>query len=149
AAVVSVAVVASACASRASSPAVEPAGPTVVLRPTDRPAVSVKVELARTDAARQRGLMYRDRLEPDHGMLFIFDNDAQQSFWMKNPYIPLDMIFITSGLRVLGVVENAEPLTTTPRFVKGVSRYVLEVVGGYAQQHGITAGTPVELRNVQ
>jgi|SRR6516162_8821441 uncharacterized membrane protein (UPF0127 family) len=139
---------AAACASRGGSPPPEAAVPEVVLRPQGRPEVRVKVELARTMEETQRGLMYREKMEPDHGMLFLFGEERQQGFWMKNTYIPLDIMFIKANKTVLGTAENCEPLTTTTRSVPGNSQYVLEVVGGFAAAHGITPGTQVEFVHV-
>ncbi|MFH1808443.1 MAG: DUF192 domain-containing protein [Pseudomonadota bacterium] len=105
--------------------------------------VTVKVELARTPQEMARGLMYRRQLDADDGMLFLYSEDGNHSFWMKNTYIPLDMIFIGSDRRVVGVVENAEPLTTVSRQVGQPSRYVLEVNAGFSRRHGVAAGTAV------
>lgn len=141
-----------------------PAQPTEVERPTEpeRPAeepavvlvhgegepVRVRVELAVTPAQRQRGLMHRRSLPRDAGMLFVFPRMEHQSFWMDNTYIPLDMIFIDDDLRVVGVVEDAEPLTEDAREVEGDSRYVLEVNAGFARRHGIGPGTRVRFENL-
>jgi uncharacterized membrane protein (UPF0127 family) len=140
--------VAAACASRGGGPAPN-VEPTVVLRPSGGKEVRVRVELARTDAERARGLMFRDRLDEGSGMLFLFEREDQQRFWMKNTYIPLDMIFITKDHRVLGMVENAEPLTETGRMVPGRSQFVLEVQGGFAARHRVGPGTEVEFLHVQ
>ena len=121
----------------------------VILRPDNRPEVHVPVELARTDYDRARGLMYRDRLAPDAGMLFLFEREEAQTFWMKNTYLPLDMVFITKEKRVLGVVENAVPLTESPRNVPGSSQFVLEVNAGFCRKYGIGPGTKVELSHVE
>jgi uncharacterized membrane protein (UPF0127 family) len=144
--------VASACSAcrTTSTPASDGAAhPQVVLSPPGRSQVSVEVELARTPAETSRGLMYREKLAPDRGMLFLFEDEVPRTFWMKNTLVPLDIIFITAARRVLGVAENAEPLTTSPRSVPGISQYVLEVVGGFAQAHGVGPGTTVEFRHVQ
>lgn len=130
------------CACQGSAPPA-PLQPVVTLAPTGLPEVDVRVELAQTDAERVRGLMYRTELAADAGMLFVFPFDAEHSFWMKNTYIPLDMIFIGSDLRVVGVVADAEPLTTTSRTCGLPSRYVLEINAGLAARHGITPGTAV------
>ena len=122
--------------------------PVVLVRPSGRPELRVKVELARTEEETQRGLMYREKLAPDAGMLFLFTEEGPRTFWMKNTFIPLDIIFITHDRKVLGVAENCEPLTETGRRVPGRSQYVLEVVGGWARAHGVGAGTPVEFVNV-
>ena len=123
--------------------------PLVVLRPEGRPAVTVRVELARSDEERGQGLMFREHLDADAGMLFLFEAESIQRFWMKNTLIPLDMLFISANREVVGIVENAEPQTETVRQVDRPSQYVLEVNGGFAAAHGITAGTPVEFRNIE
>jgi len=106
---------------------------------------AVEVEIANTPATQQRGLMWRRELPAGEGMLFIFEGEEDHSFWMKNTLIPLDMIFIGANLRVVGVVENAEPRTLTGRSVGRPSRYVLEVPGGWAGKAGVRAGTKVAL----
>ena len=125
-----------------------PTGPAVVLRNAQGKDWTVTVELARTVPEQMQGLMYRWSLQPDHGMLFIFPDVEQRHFWMKNTRIPLDMLFIGSDLRVVGIVANAEPYTETERFVDGVSKYVLEVSGGACARHGVKAGDQVSFRNV-
>jgi len=125
------------------------ATPTVTLLPAGAPPVRVRVEVAKTPAQRERGLMYRERLDPDAGMIFIFDRDEDQSFWMKNTVIPLDMIFITRDLVVTGVVADATPFSLDSLTCGRPSRYVLEVNGGFAARHRIAAGTPVELKNLE
>lgn len=120
----------------------------VVLEPPGEEPVEVRVELALTEPQRARGLMHRRHLPDDAGMLFVFDRMDHLSFWMENTLIPLDMVFIDDAMRVVGVVESAEPLTRDAREVDGESRYVLEVNGGFAGRHGIAAGTPVRFENV-
>lgn len=121
--------------------------PVVVLNAGGR-AVPFRVELATTDAHRERGLMYRNHLEPDSGMLFVFERDAPLAFWMKNTFIPLDMIFIGSDRRIVGIVENATPQTETPRRVDGLSRYVLEIAGGSSSRLGVAKGSIVEFQGM-
>lgn len=115
--------------------------PTVVVMPEGQAQAKVRVSLARTDVERQHGLMYVQNLAPDDGMLFLFDEDSVLSFWMKNTLISLDLIFIRSDMTVAGVVANAPPLTLEPRSVGVPSRYVLEVNGGWAAQHGVAANS--------
>jgi uncharacterized membrane protein (UPF0127 family) len=118
----------------------------VILHPVDGPAVRVRVELAVEQVRRQRGLMFRRELAPDAGMLFVFPPpDRRQAFWMRNTFLPLDMIFIDGDRRVVGVVERAEPRTDTLREVDAPSRYVLEVNGGFAAQHGVGPGARVDI----
>jgi len=122
--------------------------PTVVLHGKDGRTITVRVEVARTEAERTRGLMYRNHLEPDAGMLFLFPQPATLVFWMKNTLIPLDMLFLDRERRVVGIVENATPETETPRRVNGDSQFVLEVGGGLTRQWGVTAGSMVEFRGL-
>ena len=103
----------------------------------------VAVEIAADDERRAQGLMYRDRIDPGHGMLFLFPQENVLSFWMKNTRIPLDMIFIDSQRRIAGIVENAAPCKFDPCPSYGtndISRYVLEVGGGQAKAHGLKKG---------
>jgi hypothetical protein len=123
--------------------------PMVVLRPEGRAEVRVRVELARTNQERARGLMSREHVDVDAGMLFLYEDESIRRFWMRNTLIPLDMIFISKDLRVVGVVENAEPQTDTLRQVDQPSQFVLEVNAGFAATNGIAAGTPVEFRNIE
>src|SRR5437667_4272540 len=103
-------------------------------------AVEVSLEVAATPAERERGLMYRRSLAEGLGMLFVFDADGNQSFWMKNTLIPLDLLFIARDGTVVGIHANATPLSTANIAVGKPSRYVLEVPGGWAARHGISAG---------
>jgi len=142
---------ATARADRAEDPGARPASaPAVVFRPRGRAEARVAVEVARTPAQTARGLMYREHLPPDAGMLFLFDRPRVQSFWMKNTLIALDMIFVSSDMVVAGVVENAAPLTMQPRSLPGVkSQYVVEVNAGWAREHGVAAGVPVVFLGVE
>jgi uncharacterized membrane protein (UPF0127 family) len=108
---------------------------------TSRGPWVVRVEVARSEAEREKGLMFRTALPEDRGMLFVFDETENHTFWMHNTLIPLDMIFLGDDRSVVGVVANAAPRTDTARTVGKPSRYVVEVGGGEAAAHGIAAGT--------
>jgi hypothetical protein len=122
--------------------------PAVVLTTAGGDEVRVLVEVVRTPRERARGLMYRQHLPPDRGMLFLFEQEEIQSFWMKNTLIPLDMVFIRRDMTVAGIVENAEPRTTSSRRVDAPSIYVLEVNGGWTAARGVRAGAAVRFENV-
>jgi uncharacterized membrane protein (UPF0127 family) len=92
--------------------------------------------------------MYRRELADGHGMLFIFPDESVLTFWMKNTPIPLDMIFIGSDMKIVGIVREAVPFTESPRTVGLPSRYVLEIVGGGAQKRGIQVGDKVLFEGV-
>jgi uncharacterized membrane protein (UPF0127 family) len=103
----------------------------------------VTVEVVATRAEIERGLMYRDHLPYNAGMFFVMVKDAVWSFYMRNTFIPLDIIYIARDWTVAGVIPNAEPCTETRRSVHKPSSYVLEVNGGWAAAHQITAGARV------
>jgi uncharacterized protein len=115
----------------------------VVLSTESGKEVTVRVEIVADPETRRKGLMYRQKLADDEGMLFLFNEEEHQSFWMKNTYLPLDMIFIKADLTVLGVYEGAIPLTEDGRSVPGDSQYVLEVNANFARRHEIKPGTKV------
>jgi uncharacterized membrane protein (UPF0127 family) len=108
--------------------------------PPPRAPLTLKVEVAAEDEQRQKGLMFREQMAEDEGMLFVFPTERHNSFWMHNTLLPLDMFFIDSDWTVVGVVENAEPLTDSSRSVDKLSQYVLEVNAGFARRHGFGAG---------
>jgi len=110
--------------------------------------VRVCVEIARTPAQRGLGLMYRNSLSKNSGMLFVSDRDMHQNFTMRNTSLPLDMIFVGSDFRIAGIIENASPLTDGPYAIARPSRYVLEVNSGFCKQHGIAQGDTVSFVNV-
>lgn len=109
---------------------------------------AVAVEIVATEAKIERGLMFREHLPPDQGMLFLMTEERPWSFWMRNTLIPLDMIFIAKNMTIAGIVENAEPRTETLRKVDAASLYVLEVNGGYCAAHKVVAGAAVRFENV-
>jgi uncharacterized protein len=102
-----------------------------------------QVEVASDDASRERGLMDRRYMAADHGMLFEFDRDAPVAFWMKNTYIPLDMIFIASSGVVTHVAANAEPLSERIIPSGGPCVAVLELNGGTAASIGLKVGDKI------
>ncbi|HEX5034235.1 MAG TPA: DUF192 domain-containing protein [bacterium] len=105
-----------------------------------------QAELADDPAERSQGLMWRQELGKDRGMLFIFPQDTEGPFWMKNTLISLDIIFISADKKVVSLVERATPQTTSPRAPEGPYRYVLEINGGRSSELGIQAGDAVEFQ---
>jgi uncharacterized membrane protein (UPF0127 family) len=104
---------------------------------------SFTVELAATDEARSKGLMYRRELPEGRGMLFDFKQDQNAAMWMKNTYIPLDMIFIRADGRIQRIAENTRPESEKIITAGAPVRAVLEVIGGTARKLGIRAGDRV------
>lgn len=115
---------------------------------TEARQLTFLVELARTPDERERGLMFREHLAPDAGMLFVFEHSSPQTFWMKNTLIPLDMIFISPEKEIVGIVANAEPLTLTARGVFEPSQFVLEIGGGLSARLGIRKGQRLQFRGI-
>lgn len=104
----------------------------------------IRVEVMRSDADRARGLMYRRSLKANEGMLFLFGAERELSMWMRNTYIPLDMIFIKSDGRIHRIERNAEPLSETIISSEGRASAVLEVLAGSADSLGIRTGDRIE-----
>jgi uncharacterized membrane protein (UPF0127 family) len=102
-----------------------------------------EVELAVNDAQRAQGLMDRRELPDGKGMLFDFQREQDVAFWMKNTYIPLDMIFIRANGRIHRIAENTTPLSLQTVPSGGPVRGVLEVIGGTAKKLGIAPGDKV------
>ncbi len=102
---------------------------------------SFSVEIADTAASRAQGLMYRESLAPEAGMLFIYETPRRAEFWMKNTLIPLDIIFADAQGRVTVVHENAVPGDETPIPGGDNVLYVLEINGGLAKKAGIVPGS--------
>lgn len=101
------------------------------------------VELAVNDADRQKGLMFRKELPEGRGMLFDFKHDQDVSMWMRNTYIPLDMLFINSDGTIRRIAENTVPMSERTIPSGGPVRGVLEVIAGTAKKLGIAAGDRV------
>ena len=104
------------------------------------------VELAATSQERTRGLMFREKLDLDKGMLFIFENEGGYSFWMKNTLIPLDIIWINKDKEVVFISKNTQPCDT--EFCSAINpnqkaRYVLELNGGITDKIGLNVGDKI------
>jgi hypothetical protein len=100
---------------------------------------SVTAELAATDEERQRGLMFREKLLPDQGMLFVFEEEGLYSFWMKNTLISLDMLWINKDRRIVHIARNVPPCKEDPCPSYSPERpglYVLELAAGAADRLG-------------
>jgi uncharacterized membrane protein (UPF0127 family) len=102
------------------------------------------VEVARNDADRAQGLMFRRSMPPDQGMLFDFGQAQPVTMWMKNTYIPLDMLFIRGDGTIARIAPDAEPLSTRTIPAGEPVPFVLELNAGTAARLGIAAGDRVE-----
>lgn len=119
-----------------------------ILIQTNKGAIPVYAEVADTEKKREQGLMFREILDKDHGMLFIFDEEQNVSFWMKNTRIPLDMLFIDNNEKIVHIEKNVPPCKNDPcpLYSSPVKvRYVLETNEGFSDTHQISIGDAVLL----
>jgi len=112
---------------------------------TEAGSVPVRVELALTEDQQRRGLMFRDHLDEDRGMLFVFRHARPRSFWMKNTQIPLDIVYVDAAGKIVSIAERTTPYSERPIPSKLPAKYVLEVVGGFSQEHGVRPGQRIVL----
>jgi uncharacterized membrane protein (UPF0127 family) len=101
------------------------------------------VEIADNPEARARGLMFRDSMDADHGMLFLFDRADPQAFWMKNTHIPLDILYFDENYKLVSAQERVPPCRSDPCSVypsTGPAKYVLELNSGTAEKLGVKPG---------
>lgn len=117
-----------------------PAGRALVIFGAD----TVVVEVARTEAERERGLMYRKELPAGTGMLFVFPDARERSFWMENTYVALDVAFFDASLAVVDV-QQMEPETTAFHNSRAPAMYALEVSKGWFAAHRIGIGARAKL----
>lgn len=106
----------------------------------------IAIEFAETDYEQQTGLMYRKSLEEDQGMLFLYPSEAVRSFYMKNTYIPLDIIFYNKDSAVVSFQENAKPLDETSLPSEAPAQFILELNAGKAKQWNIEVGDKITFK---
>lgn len=103
---------------------------------------SIKVELADSPGERSQGLMYRDSLAADAGMLFVYPDAAERRFWMKNTRIPLSIAFMDAAGKVVRIAEM-QPLDTTTTPSEKPAMYALEMNTGWFAAHGVAVGQTI------
>lgn len=104
---------------------------------------TLRVEMVHTLEARMQGLMFRKKLAPNDGMLFVFDEPGYHGMWMKNTFIPLSVAFIDEKGRILNIADM-EPHSETNHQAAGPALFALEMNKGWFKQHGIGPGTIVK-----
>ncbi|MFQ5679558.1 MAG: DUF192 domain-containing protein [Gemmatimonadota bacterium] len=105
--------------------------------------IPVTAEIADDQASRERGLMFRESLPPDHGMLFVYESERVLGFWMKNTHIPLDIAFIDRTGRIVDI-QQMEAMTETTHSSRAPAMYALEMALGWFAEHGVGVGDRVE-----
>jgi uncharacterized membrane protein (UPF0127 family) len=99
-----------------------------------------QIELAESNREIQIGMMWRKSMSKNVGMLFLMPEEKIQSFWMKNTYVPLDIIYINSERRVVSIINNAKPMSENPLPSMEPANFILEVSGGTCAKLGIQTG---------
>ena len=120
-------------------------GSIMLLQGGQQTPLKFDVRFAQTPEQHRFGLMFSPPLAPQSGMLFIFEDAAPRSFWMKNTPIALDMLFFAADGRLVTTIANAAPHSLTPRRSKIPAKYVLEIGDGEASRLGLGAGTRLQL----
>ena len=100
------------------------------------------VEVATTPERRSLGLMHRFSLQPDHGMLFVFDYPEHQGFWMKNTFIPLSIAFVAADGRIINI-DEMQPHDERTHMSRGPALYAIEMRKGWFAERGIKSGDAV------
>ena len=109
----------------------------------------IDIEIADNASETQYGMMYRKHMDPNTGMFFFMDSERQQSFWMKNTYVSLDIVYINGDFEIVSIQKNAEPLNTRSLPSEGPALYVLEVIGGFSDTHGMGKGDKIHFERTQ
>jgi len=113
---------------------------------TRKVIIKAEIELAKTPAAQEKGLMYRKSMPDSAGMLFIFDDFEPLTFWMKNTIIPLDIIFADSAKQIVTIARNAVPYSEEQIPSGKSAMYVVEMNAGFALKHGLKEGDFIDFQ---
>lgn len=113
---------------------------------TDSTVIDLDIEIADTDYDIQTGLMYRSTMEPNQGMLFVFDDEEERFFYMKNTQIPLDIIYIDANKKIVSFQKNAKPFNETSLPSHVPAKYVLEVNAGMADAWSLKEGDSISYK---
>lgn len=112
-------------------------GEAYLIKSTGDTIKKLDIEFAETEYEKQTGLMYRESMEDTQGMIFIYDSEGQRNFYMKNTYIPLDIIYYDADSSLVSIQKNAEPRSESALPSEGPAQFVLEVNGGLSEEWGL------------
>ena len=107
---------------------------------------SVNIEIADDNAKRTQGLMWRHLMPEDAGMFFIFEKEKPLSFYMKNTYIPLDIIYVNKSMEIIKIQENTTPLSEISILSEKPAQYVIEVNAGFCRNYKINTGDKIQFK---
>lgn len=116
---------------------------TILKQETDSILTQLDIEIAESEYETQTGLMYRESMEDNQGMLFIFPDVAMHSFYMKNTQIALDIVYIDESLKIASFQRDAQPYNETGLSSKVPVKYVLEINAGLSERLGLDIGDAI------
>jgi uncharacterized membrane protein (UPF0127 family) len=108
----------------------------------------IDIQIANNDFDRELGLMFRKQMDENKGMLFIFPEEARQSFWMRNTLISLDMIFVNAINKIVTIHKNTQTLSDQSYPSTAPAKYVIEVNGGYCSKYNINEGDKINFTEI-
>lgn len=118
------------------------------IKSTGEMITTISIEIAETEAEQMQGFMYRKSIDDGTGMLFPYDREAPRSFWMRNTYVSLDIIYINANKEIVSIGKRTSPLSEDSVRSEGPSQYVLEVVGGFTDVYKIGKGDKIDFRKL-
>jgi hypothetical protein len=110
--------------------------------------ITIDIEIPDTQEEKRTGLMYRHAMAETEGMVFVNDMSRHHFFWMKNTYIPLDMIFVDGKRQIVKIEKNTIPLSERLIGVPKDAQYTIEVNAGFCDRHGITIGDSIQMSKI-
>lgn len=124
-------------------------GEVYLTRPSGDTLKHLQIEIADDDYQRETGLMYRNNMNEEEAMLFVFENEQPRGFYMKNTLIPLDIIFLNSDNKIVSITKNAEPESLESIPSDGPAQYVLEVNAGLTERWNLQVGDSLIFRDLR
>ena len=123
-------------------------GELTIFKASDSTKVSLNIEIADTDFDIQTGLMYRNSMKNNQGMLFVFDDETERFFYMKNTKFPLDLIYINANKSIVSFQKNAKPFDESSLPSNAPAKYVLEVNAGLVDTWGVSVDDSINFVNL-
>ena len=123
-------------------------GELTIFKAFDSTKVALNIEISDTDFDIQTGLMYRNSMENNQGMLFVFDNETERFFYMKNTKIPLDLIYMNANRNIVSFQKHAKPFDESSLPSNAPAQYVLEVNAGLVDTWNLSVGDSIKFSNL-
>lgn len=123
-------------------------GEATLLKPNGDTIQQIDIEIADNSYERETGLMYRESMEDEQGMLFIYEDEAPRAFYMKNTYIPLDIIYFAADSTAVSFQKNAQPQDETSLPSGELAQFILEINAGLADDWNIEVGDKIDFQRM-